>query len=268
MSKIYANKDLGQHFLTNKKVAMQMTDDFMGEYDAIIEIGPGKGVLTDYLVNHEVPFHVIEKDDRMLEPLGEILTPSQITREDALKVDIPELIKEKGWENKRIWLISNLPYNVSVPIFIKLIQIDSIKCMTLMFQKEVAEKIVNFANHKNPMSSLMCLASNYFETNLLCKVAKGSFAPPPKVESAVLSFRRWEHPEIALREFDSLEQFLRRLYQFKRKQMGGILKKYYPIEALMDAFKEIGRDLTERAESLEQKELIKLYISLKKSDRI
>src|SRR3989339_211601 len=234
MNKVTANKKLGQHFLNNKHVAEVMTKDFADVAEGIIEIGPGKGVLTKYLVQWQIPFHIIEKDDRMIEPLSEFLDYTQITCQDALKVDLPELIKTLGWEGKKIWVISNLPYNVSVLILLQLIKTDSIKYMTLMFQKEVAEKIFNFTNLKNPMSSLMGICLNYFDLKLLCKVHPGSFNPPPKVESAVISFKRFDHPEVALKEFDSLEQFLRRLFQFKRKQMGGILKKYYPLDILID----------------------------------
>ncbi|OFZ24608.1 MAG: ribosomal RNA small subunit methyltransferase A [Bdellovibrionales bacterium RIFOXYB1_FULL_37_110] len=264
MNKITANKKLGQHFLNNKHVAEVMTKDFADVAEGIIEIGPGKGVLTKYLVQWQIPFHIIEKDDRMIEPLSEFLDYTQITCQDALKVDLPELIKTLGWEGKKIWVISNLPYNVSVLILLQLIKTDSIKYMTLMFQKEVAEKIFNFTNLKNPMSSLMGICLNYFDLKLLCKVHPGSFNPPPKVESAVISFKRFDHPEVALKEFDSLEQFLRRLFQFKRKQMGGILKKYYPLDILIDTFKIIDKELTARAESLAFKELICLYKNLKK----
>jgi len=264
MNKITANKKLGQHFLTNPHVAELMTKDFAGEAEGIIEIGPGKGVLTRYLTTWKIPFHVIEKDARMIDPLIEFLDYDQITCTDALKVDLNELIKKLGWEGKKIWVISNLPYNVSVLILLQLVKTDSIKYMTLMFQKEVAEKIFNFANLKNSMSSLMCICLNFFDLKLLCKVHPGSFCPPPKVESAVISFKRFDHPEVALNEFDSLEQFLRRLFQFKRKQMGGILKKYYPLDVLVDTFKIINKEMSDRAESLTFKELICLYKKLKK----
>jgi len=264
MIKITANKKLGQHFLTNQHVAELMTKNFASDAEGIIEIGPGKGVLTKYLATWQIPFHVIEKDDRMLDPLSEFLDFNQITCADILKVDLTELINKLGWTGKKIWVISNLPYNISVLILLQLVKSDSIKYMTLMFQKEVAEKIFNFTNLKNPMSSLMCICLNYFDLKLLCKVHPGSFSPPPKVESAVISFKRYDHPEVALNEFDSLEQFLRRLFQFKRKQMGGILKKYYPLDVLVDTFKIINKEMTDRAESLVFKELICLYKNLKK----
>ncbi|MCK5072328.1 MAG: ribosomal RNA small subunit methyltransferase A [Bacteriovoracaceae bacterium] len=265
MKKVYAKKKLGQHFLVNKQVAREIADDWARESSAIIEVGPGKGVLTDLLIEWNIPTHAIEKDERMRDILLDILEENQITFGDALKIDLEKLVDDLSWNDEKIWLVSNLPYNISVPLMMKFTRVENIKYMTLMFQKEVGEKIVPNSNKKNIMNSLMAICCNYFDCKQLCKVHPGSFAPPPEVESVVISFKRWDHPTIPLREFDSYEQFLRRLFAFKRKQIGTILKRTYEKSRLLDALNECGISTTDRAESLDLLTIQTLYQKLKRN---
>jgi 16S rRNA (adenine1518-N6/adenine1519-N6)-dimethyltransferase len=257
----WANKDLGQHFLKDTKIITAITDDFKDEAKNIIEIGPGPGILTEHLANHELPFHVIEKDDRMIEYLQDIVKEGNINFTDALQVNYSEFIKERGLD-ENLWLVSNLPYNVSTPLLLMFLQTPEIKYMTLMFQKEVADKVFPFATKKNFMGSLMSLSLTYFEADLLCKAPPGAFIPPPKVDSAVITFKRRENPVIPLSEFKKFEKFLRALFQFKRKQIGKGLKAYASKEKLEVALAEIGHPITVRAEALQLEDIQKLYTLL------
>lgn len=258
----WANKELGQHFLNDLKVINTITDDFKDDAKNIIEIGPGPGILTDHLTLHDLPFHVIEKDKRMIDYLYPLLKRENITFADALKVDYSEYINERKISDE-LWLVSNLPYNVSTPLLIKFLQVPEIKYMTLMFQKEVADKVNPFATKKNYMGSLLGLSQNYFETGLLCQVPPGAFTPPPKVDSAVITFKRIENPIIPLEEFSRFEKFLRATFQFKRKQLGKVLSTYTTKEKLKVALDELGIPITIRAEALQLDDLQKLYILLK-----
>jgi 16S rRNA (adenine1518-N6/adenine1519-N6)-dimethyltransferase len=254
----WANKDLGQHFLNDQKVIKEITDDFKDQAKNIIEIGPGPGILTELLASHQLPFHVIEKDTRMIEYLGEILPEQNIYFGDALEVDYSEFIKERGIADE-LWLVSNLPYNVSTPLLLKFLQTPEIKYMTLMFQKEVADKVYPFATKKNFMGSLMALSLTYFEADLLCKVPPGAFIPPPKVDSAVITFKRRKNPVVALCDFNKFEKFLRATFQFKRKQIGKNLASYIGREQLNKILEEMGLPTTIRAEALQLEDLQKLY---------
>ena len=138
--------------------------------------------------------------------------------------------------------------------------------MTLMFQREVADKVFAFDTRKGKaMNSLMALTQTFFETKLLCKVPPGAFSPPPKVDSAVLSFVRKESPVIPLEDFSPFESFLRHLFQFKRKQMGKILKARFSPEAIEVACEKEGLTPTLRAEALELNQIQNLYLSLKEA---
>lgn len=258
MSLPFANKKLGQHFLRDKNVISKITQDFCEHADAIIEVGPGPGILTKALAQHNKPFHIVEKDTRFIEQLGDILSPEQITFTDALTVNWEELIKEKFPQKEKIWLVSNLPYNISVPLLISFLKSPSFKYLTLMFQKEVGDKFLD-KNLKNQMNSLLALSNCYFATNALIKVSPGAFVPPPKVDSIVVSFKRLENPLVPIEEIDNLEKFLQKLFAFKRKQLGTVLKSFIAKDKIAAILESAAISTDIRAEKLQLEEIIKLY---------
>lgn len=263
-----ADKSLGQHFLKDGGVISRICNDFPNEAKSILEIGPGPGILTELLATRSkeenIPFYVIEKDTRFPEYLRQFINDDQITITDALQVNLSAFFAEKNISNEDIWLVSNLPYNIGSPLLINFIQAPEIKMMTLMFQKEVADKVFPFATTKNFMGSLHALSMCYFECALLCKVPPGAFNPPPKVDSAVLTMKRRETPMLPLAEFRAYEKFLRTLFSQKRKQLGGVLKAYFPIPLIEEVFTHLNIPLTIRAEALTLENVLDLYKGLTK----
>lgn len=263
-----ANKSLGQHFLKDQNVIKKITSDFAGLAEAMVEIGPGPGILTESLSERakkeDLPFHVIEKDERFPEYLRQFISEDQITLTDALAVSLHDYFAQKGMLGKKIWLVSNLPYNISTPLLINFLQAHDIRYMTLMFQKEVADKVFPFSTTKNFMGSLHALTMAYFDCELLLKVPPGAFNPPPKVDSAVLTMTRKENPLVPLNEFNHYEKFLRTLFAQKRKQLGGLLKSSFDQALIETSFNELSIPLTIRAEALTLDQVIALYRKLKK----
>ena len=257
-----ADKSLGQHFLRDSNIIHKICSDFKNAAEAIVEIGPGPGILTEHLVKLGLPYYVIEKDSRFEVYLDQFLKPEQVTMGDALQVNLKTFFEEKHIQDKKIWLVSNLPYNVASPLLINFLQAPEIKFMTLMFQKEVADKVFPFATTKNFMSSLLVLSQAYFECDLLAKVPPGAFAPPPKVDSAVLTMTRRDTPLVPLSEFRALEKFLRSMFSQKRKQLGGVLKAYYPQPKIEASFNELNIATTIRAEALTLDQVLDLYRKL------
>lgn len=253
-----ANKRLGQHFLHNSHIVSKIVSDYPSDTEVILEIGPGKGVLTKELVKLNTPFHVIEKDKRFADVLVEYMSEENIHIEDVLNMDMKGFISDIGAADKRIWIVSNLPYNVGTPIVTGLISYSQISYMTVMLQKEVADKILGVGK-KNTMSSLFALMQNYFSCRLLTKVAPGNFNPPPKIESAVLSLSRLEGPVVPLTELASYERFLRSTFAFKRKQLLGTLNKEYSGHNWEAVFSDANIERTARAESLNIDEIRLLY---------
>ena len=217
-----ANKSLGQHFLTDLNIIEKITSDsrFFEKVDAIIEVGPGPGALTQKLSQKEKPLFLVEMDTRFEESLTQFVTRDHIYFEDALNFDFQNITNGVG----KYWLASNLPYNISSQLFIKFLQISQIQFMTLMYQKEVGIKTVTIDQKK---SSLLCLSENYFESRILAKVPPGAFSPPPKVNSIIISYERRENPFIKLKQFNDFQSFLRKLFEFKRKKMQSILKRNF-----------------------------------------
>ncbi|MBP9674348.1 MAG: ribosomal RNA small subunit methyltransferase A [Bacteriovoracaceae bacterium] len=260
----FANKNLGQHFLKDKNVIQKITSTFLSEKpSAIVEVGPGPGALTLPLSKLNIPFYVVEKDERFTEILNTFLHQNQITFCDALKISWPTFFAEKNLHQKKIWLVSNLPYNIGVPLFFTFLPQTEFHFMTLMLQKEVAQKFI--LTGKNCMNSLGVMASIYFEVKVLIHVSPGAFHPPPEVDSMVLNLKRRETPLIPLSEWNALEGFLRLIFSQKRKQLQNLLKNVFPIEKVTESFGQLGIKTSERAENLELQQLVRLYYNLLKS---
>lgn len=263
MSKLpRANKELGQHFLRDQKIIQGITNDHANDCDVIVEIGPGPAVLTEFLSQHAKPLYVIEMDQRFKEYLEKYVPEDHIYFTDAVKFDWEDFIYKNKLEDKKIWLVSNLPYNVSAPLFISFLKVPQIKFMTLMFQKEVGEKTYHHPTKKNQMNSLLALGQNYFESKLLLKVHPGAFNPPPKVESVVVTYQRKELSEVGIEDFRSFESFLRTIFQFRRKQLGSVLSPFLG-DKKDDFFSKMNIKSSVRAETLTMQDIYLLYKGLK-----
>lgn len=254
-----ANKSFGQHFLSSSHVVQKITSPKPAGIDAIVEVGPGPAVLTPHLVAHGLPVHVLEMDQRFAELLSPVVGEKHIHMGDALEFNWEEFLGETGF--KKIWLVSNLPYNVSVPLTLSFLRIPEITHMTLMYQKEVAEKIFT-RNTKNSMGSLMAMCESQFHVNHVVHAPPGAFVPPPKVDSQVLGFRRRETPLVPLSEIDRFETYLRLVFGQRRKQLGGILRAEWGPEKTEARFREAEIPMTIRAEALSLAEVLSLYSTL------
>lgn len=251
-----ADKRFGQHFLHSPQVIRAITSDVPVGCDAIIEVGPGPAVLTPHLKAHGLPLYAFEMDKRFTEVLQEVLVAGHLTLTDALTVDWNDFLCQKG--HRCAWLVSNLPYNVSVPLTLSFMRSPAIARMTLMYQKEVAEKFLPRAG-KNTMSSLAALAGIFFHTERVVDVPPGAFQPPPKVMSQVLRFQRKEASLVPLEQWEPLEEFLRVVFQNRRKQLQGVLKGRIPSSELSALFERLQLPPGVRAEALDLPQLLSLW---------
>lgn len=250
-----ANKSFGQHFLSSPTVIQKITSP-LPECDCIVEVGPGPAVLTPHLKAYGKPMFVIEMDERFVELLAPVVGADHVFRQDALEFNWPEFLSKHGF--KSIWLVSNLPYNVSVPLTLAFLRIPEITTMTLMYQKEVAEKILP-KDPRNSMGSLHVLAQTQFDLQHVVYAPPGAFVPPPKVDSQVLSFKRKKESLIPLDRIDHFEHFLRLAFGNRRKQLGGILRKEWGAEKAEASMKQSGLSMEIRAEALTFNQVLKLY---------
>jgi len=251
-----ANKSFGQHFLNSPTVINKITSPLPDGVDCIVEIGPGPAVLTPHLAKYGKPLFVIEMDERFVELLAPVVGAENIYRQDALEFDWQKFLSEKGF--KSIWLVSNLPYNVSVPLTLSFLRIPEITHMTLMYQKEVAQKILP-NDPRNAMGSLHSMCLSQFELKHVVYAPPGAFVPPPKVDSQVLGFKRKAIPEIPLSDIDAFETYLRLAFGQRRKQLGGILKGEWGAEKTTEKLSKAGIDPQVRAEALTFEQVLKLF---------
>ncbi|MGB0453256.1 MAG: 16S rRNA (adenine(1518)-N(6)/adenine(1519)-N(6))-dimethyltransferase RsmA [Bacteriovoracaceae bacterium] len=256
--KFTPNKSFGQHFLTSEKVVTDIIDDDQNSpfaIEKILEIGPGPGVLTNHLIKKDKPFKVIEIDDQFIAHLSDLVGSENILQGDALRFNYNEILQG---EDESYWLVSNLPYNIAGPLMAKLFCHPKIALMTLMMQKEMGEKMLK-TSPKFKMNSLGLLSHCYFDVKKLCLVPPGSFSPPPKVDSIVLSFRKKHNPDIDFKIYPKLEAFGRNFFAHPRKQLMKNLKESYPHKDWKQAFEKSQVSLTIRAEACTHEQVLRLF---------
>lgn len=251
-----ADKRLGQHFLSSPHVINAITQDIPEDIDAIVEVGPGPAVLTPYLAKHNLPVYAVEMDSRFVEILKDVIPEERILLQDALTVDWQQFFAERGI--KRAWMVSNLPYNVSVPLTLAFMREAGFVRLTLMYQKEVAEKFLP-RQEKNSMSSLNTLGSTFFKVSRVVDVPPGAFVPPPKVMSQVIRFDRLSTPLVPLEEWPMLEEFIRALFQNRRKQTQGVIKSRISGEKFQEFCRVHEISPTIRSEALSLTQVLDLY---------
>jgi 16S rRNA (adenine1518-N6/adenine1519-N6)-dimethyltransferase len=190
MEKVKAKKHLGQHFLKDEEVAKNIADTLqLKGYENILEIGPGMGVLTKYLLEKPVTTYVVEIDAESVDYL-ETHYPKlhgKIIAKDFLKYDINEV-----FEGKQFAIIGNFPYNISTQIVFKALELrKQIPEFSGMFQKEVAQRICEKKGTK-AYGILSVLVQAFYDAEYLFTVDETVFIPPPKVKSGVLRLTRKE----------------------------------------------------------------------------
>ncbi|WP_149244625.1 16S rRNA (adenine(1518)-N(6)/adenine(1519)-N(6))-dimethyltransferase RsmA [Dyadobacter sp. 32] len=249
-SKVRAKKHLGQHFLKDMSIARQITEGLTGHggYTDVLEIGPGMGVLTKFLLeNAGFTTHVIEIDTESVAYLQknyEALTP-RIIEGDFLKFDTKTVFEGK------FAVIGNFPYNISSQIFFRALQIrDDIPEIVCMLQKEVAQRIASPPGNKD-YGILSVLLQAFYDIDYLVSVPPGAFDPPPKVQSGVIRLRRNSTPALDCDE-KLFFRVVKTAFNQRRKTLRNALK---PIGELPDH-----PLLTKRAEQLSVPQFVELTL--------
>ena len=188
---VKAKKHLGQHFLTDESIAKDIADSLsLTGYKKVLEIGPGMGVLTKYVLEKPIETFVIEIDTESVEYLQTHylnLAPNIISK-DFLKYNLKEVFAEEPFA-----IIGNFPYNISTQIVFKTLEMrDQVPEFSGMFQKEVAQRICSKKGSK-VYGILSVLAQAFYDCEYLFTVPPTVFNPPPKVDSGVMIMRRKEN---------------------------------------------------------------------------
>lgn len=185
MTEVKAKKFLGQHFLTDEKIAERIVESLSPETNHVLEIGPGMGVLTKYLIKkEELDFHVVEIDRESVAYLHDHYPTLDVIEGDFLQYDLTSLFQDT------FSIIGNFPYNISSQILFKVFDNrDKVTEVVGMFQKEVAERVAAGPGSKT-YGILSVLLSAFYNIEYLFTVNENVFNPPPKVKSAVIRLKR------------------------------------------------------------------------------
>ena len=232
-----AKKSYGQHFLTNEHYARQIAESLSltEQYDHVLEVGPGQGMLTKHLLDRAEDFSltVSEADKDMVGYLQEHYAQlrGRIEAGDFLRLNLQAL-----FAGKPFGLIGNYPYNISSQILFKMLDgYELIPEMSGMFQKEVAERVVAGPGSKT-YGVVGVLVQARYTGRVILQVSPGNFSPPPKVDSAVIRLVRRPVPLVPDAQWGRFKHIVKSAFGMRRKMLRNSLKSAFAADVLAEAF--------------------------------
>lgn len=224
--KIKANKNLGQNFLIDDKVLEDIvTGADIDKQDLVIEIGPGLGSLTILLLEKSKKVICIELDKKMIKILNErffMYNNLEIINQDILKIDINQIIKEEKQKDKdirNVKIVANLPYYITTPIIMKLIESNlDIESITVMIQKEVADRLIAIPGTKNA-GAITYSIYYYCKSLKIREVENTSFIPIPEVKSEVIKLIIRKEPPIKVKDPKLMFKIIKSGFMQRRKTL-------------------------------------------------
>ena len=241
---ITANKSLGQNFLINDEVIRKIVEGAeISKEDLVIEIGPGLGTLTNELLKYAGKVIAIELDKRMIEILTDrfkLYNNFELINEDVLKVDLNNIIKQNltgDYPNtttniqpltsniKNAKIVANLPYYITTPIIMKLLEESlPIESITVMIQKEVADRIIEKPGGKNS-GAITYSVYYYAKAEEILKVMPNSFIPEPSVESKVIKLNIRKENVVEVQNKELMFKIIKYAFMQRRKTLVNALEK-------------------------------------------
>lgn len=250
-------KKFGQNFLIDGRVLNKIVDAAeITKDDFVLEIGPGIGSLTQFLSYNAGKVCAVEIDKKLMEVLDETLADFEnveIINDDVLKVDLNALIEEKN-QGKPVKVVANLPYYITTPIIMGLFEKNvPMKSMTVMIQKEVAERMVAGPGTKD-YGALSLAVQYYSNPYLVANVPQNCFIPRPNVDSAVMRLEKYENPPVKVKDEDLMFKLIRASFQQRRKTLvnsiTNVAKLGLDKEKILSVIEGCGHTPTIRGEAL------------------
>ncbi len=260
-------KSLGQNFLIDPNILTRIVDHAnISEDTGTIEIGPGIGALTEHLARRSKKVVAFEIDQRLLPILNETLSPYsnvEIIHSDVLKADVKTVIEEKFTDVKDIMVVANLPYYVTTPIIMKLLEEKlPIRGIVVMLQKEVADRISAKPGTKD-YGSLSIAVQYYTTAEIVMTVPKTVFVPQPNVDSAIIRLTVRDQPAVEMKDEDFFFQVIKASFAQRRKTILNNLTNQLPLgkekkEAIVAALNAAHIEPGRRGETLTIEEFARL----------
>lgn len=222
---IKANKNLGQNFLINEEVVKEIVNcSNISNEDLVIEIGPGLGTLTKFLLEQAGKVICIELDTKMLKILEDrfsLYNNFEIINEDVLKVDLKNIIKneKENGKIKNVKIVANLPYYITTPIIMKLLEEElELESITVMIQKEVADRLIAIPGQKN--TGAITYSVYYYATSeAILEVPNSSFIPEPEVTSKVIKLNIRKEAAVKPKDKEKMFKIIKCAFMQKRKTL-------------------------------------------------
>ncbi len=271
---IHANKSLGQNFLINNEVVSTIIESAnISNKDLVIEIGPGLGTLTSRLLEKAGKVICVELDDRMisiLEDRFKLYDNFELIHNDVLKVDLNKIIEE-NLENsnlKTAKIVANLPYYITTPIIMKLLEEKlNIETITVMIQKEVADRLVALPGTKNA-GAITYSVYYYADAIKIIDVEKNSFIPEPNVTSTVIQLKIRKESLLQVENEELMFKIIKQAFMQRRKTLVNALSNlaiFNNKEEIIQLLKELNINEKVRGEALTIEQYAKITnIILKK----
>ncbi len=256
---IRANKSLGQNFLINNEVVENIVNSSdISREDMVIEIGPGLGTLTKYLLEKAGKVLCVELDTKMIKILQDrfsLYDNFELINEDILKVNLNEIIakNKKDGKIKNVKIVANLPYYITTPIIMKLLEEKlDIKSITVMIQKEVADRLIETPGGKNT-GAITHTVYYYCESEKIMEVPNSSFIPEPEVTSEVIKLNLRDKPAVDIENTKVMFMIIKSAFMQRRKTLLNALtntKVFINKEEGIQILKKLNLDENVRAEKL------------------
>ncbi|WP_415427012.1 16S rRNA (adenine(1518)-N(6)/adenine(1519)-N(6))-dimethyltransferase RsmA [Staphylococcus borealis] len=261
-------KSLGQNFLVDVNIIHKIIDaSQIDDHTGVIEVGPGMGSLTEQLAKRAKKVMSFEIDQRLIPVLKETLAPYDnitIINEDILKADIAKAIETYLSDCDKIMVVANLPYYITTPILLNLMQQDiPIDGYVVMMQKEVGERLNAQVGTKS-YGSLSIVTQYYTETSKVLTVPKSVFMPPPNVDSIVVKLMQRETPLVHVDNEEAFFKLAKAAFAQRRKTINNNYQNFFKDgkqhkESILKWLEQTGIDPKRRGETLSIQDFARLY---------
>ena len=255
-------KKYGQHFLISPEAVQKIIDAAeLSPKDAVLEIGPGRGVLTGLLAARASSVLAVEVDARLSEELTREYSSCRnltIVNKDFLKLDLPAVLDDRGI--KKFKVVANLPYYITTPILERLFAVkERIESIVVMVQREMADRMA--ARPGTDFGSFSVFVQYHAQADKLFEVPPEAFFPPPKVTSTVIRLTPYQKPPVKVRDEEAFFGFVQKAFSQRRKMLRAVFRQAFKVgdTGLASLAAKSGIDLSRRPQTISLPEFARLY---------